>query len=75
MHFTDKSEIRKYMSQHCKRKGDDGVDQARYALKQLKPTDVQKQLETGLLDIMVEAQFLACLNHPNVVRIFFFVFS
>lgn len=43
-------------------------DQARYALKQIKPTDVKKQLEAALIDISIESKFLACLNHPNIIK-------
>jgi len=66
--FENKSEIRKYMSTNCMRKDDDDRDQARYALKQLAPTNVQKKLEQALIDISIEAKFLACLNHPNIIK-------
>jgi hypothetical protein len=70
--FQNKSEIRKYMAENCLRSdnNEDGVGQgqARYALKQLRPTDSQKLLEQGLIDISIEARFLACLNHPNVIK-------
>ena len=64
--FQNKAEIRKYMSQNCMRINDDNnteeLSQARYALKQLKPTDKSKQLYQGLVDISIEAKFLACLK-------------
>lgn len=63
--FQDKVEIRKYMSNNCMRKDD---NDARYALKQIKPTDVKKQLEAALIDISIESKFLACLNHPNIIK-------
>jgi len=66
--FQNKSEIRKYMSENCIRKDDIGRDHSRYALKHLKPTNMQKQLEQGLIDISIEAQFLSCFNHPNVIK-------
>jgi hypothetical protein len=69
--FTTKEQIRKYMSTYCQRPGDDEenmVLQARYALKQLKVTDNEKQIRQGLIDLSIEAQFLACLNHPNIIK-------
>mmetsp|Transcript_59239 Transcript_59239/g.125932 ORF Transcript_59239/g.125932 Transcript_59239/m.125932 type:complete len:290 (-) Transcript_59239:614-1483(-) len=64
--FQNKSEIREYMAENCIR--DEGYEHARYALKKLKPNIMQKQLEQGLIDISVEAQFLACLDHPNIIK-------
>ena len=66
--FQNQSEIREYMSENCIRKDEIGGDHSRYALKQLKPTNMQKQLEQGLIDISIEAQYLSCLNHPNVIK-------
>lgn len=59
-----RAEIRAYMAENCMRK----EGGARYALKALKPTDSRKQLERGLLDLSIEAQFLACLDHPSVIK-------
>lgn len=66
--FKSRSEVREYMSKNCMREDEVEGDNARYALKMLKPTNSQKQLEQGLIDISVEAKFLACLNHPNVIK-------
>ena len=71
--FQDKNAIREYMSENCMRDTDNdnnnnGDKAARYALKQLKATDTQKQLEQGLIDISLEAKFLACLNHSNIIK-------
>ncbi len=66
--FQNKDEIRKYMSEYCIRQDEIEGDQARYALKQLKPTDSKKQIEQGLIDISIEAKFLSCLNHPNIIK-------
>eukprot|EP00804_Cyclotella_cryptica_P020464 CCRYP_014435-RA/>CCRYP_014435-RA protein AED:0.14 eAED:0.08 QI:0/0/0/1/1/1/5/0/482 len=69
--FTTKEQIRKYMSTYCLRRGDDEEDKelhARYALKQLKVTDDEKKIRQGLIDLSIEAQFLACLNHPNIIK-------
>eukprot|EP01083_Nonionella_stella_P241448 843184_1 len=57
------------MSENCIRNDVIEGDQARYALKKLKAADSQKELEQGLIDVSIEAQFLACLNHPNVTKI------
>ncbi|KAL7527620.1 hypothetical protein ACHAXR_005226 [Thalassiosira sp. AJA248-18] len=66
--FNNKSEIRHYMSENYMREGESEKNQARYALKHLKPTNAKKQLEQGLVDISMEAQFLSYLAHPNIVR-------
>ena len=67
--FHTTAEIRDYMSNYCTREDKDTLeDHSRYALKQLKPTDDEKKLEQGLIDISIEAKFLACLNHPNVIK-------
>ena len=62
--FQNKAEIREYMSQNCMRPNgnEESGQAARYALKQLKPTDKPKQLYQGLVDISIEAKFLACLK-------------
>ena len=63
--FQNKAEIREYMSQNCMRPNgneESAGQAARYALKQLKPTDKPKQLYQGLVDISIEAKFLACLK-------------
>ena len=75
--FQDKNAIREYLSENCMRDTDNddnngnnssGGQAARYALKQLKTPDTQKQLERGLIDISLEAKFLACLNHSNIIK-------
>ena len=62
--FQNKAAIREYMSQNCMRPNgnEESGQAARYALKQLKPTDKSKQLYQGLVDISIEAKFLACLK-------------
>ena len=63
--FQNKAEIREYMSQNCMRPNgneESAGQAARYALKQLKPTDKPKHLYQGLVDISIEAKFLACLK-------------
>lgn len=62
--FETKSEVREYMAENCIR----AEGGPRYALKQLNPKNSQKGFEQGLMDISIEAKFLACLNHPNVIK-------
>lgn len=64
--FQTKSDIRDYMSKVCLREDGEG-EHARYALKQLK-NESQKHIEQGLIDLSIEAQFLSCLNHPNIIK-------
>ena len=67
--FSTKSQIRKYMHEFCLRPGEEDMKlHARYALKQLKATDSEKHIRQGLIDISIEAQFLAYLNHPNIIK-------
>jgi hypothetical protein len=63
--FQSEAELRNYMSDNCLRVDHTG-SHSRYALKQLKPTSSQKHVEQGLIDLSIEAKFLACLSHPNV---------
>ena len=63
--FQNKSQIRDYMSKKCSRKDENSVEHSRYALKQLKPFDSQKQREDAIIDLSMEAQFLSYLNHPR----------
>ncbi len=65
--FKTKSEIRSYMSKVYFREDEEGKH-ARYALKQLKPNEQQKHVEQGLIDLSIEAQFLSCLDHPNIIK-------
>lgn len=66
--FQSKPELRKYMSQNCLR--EDGTEShSRYALKRLKPANSQKFVEQGLIDLSIEAKFLANLNHPSIIRL------
>jgi len=66
--FQNKAEIRTYMSDNCLREDGTGT-YSRYALKQLKPTNSQKHVEQGLIDLSIEAKFLANLNHPSIIRL------
>jgi len=66
--FQSKAEIRTYMSDNCLREDGTG-SHSRYALKQLKPNNSQKHVEQGLIDLSIEAKFLANLNHPSIIRL------
>ena len=65
--FRNTDEMRKYMSEYCLREDDEGKH-ARYALKQLKPTNDRDKLEQGLIDIAIEAKFLSYISHPNIIK-------
>lgn len=65
--FQNTDEIREYMSEYCLREDDEGKH-ARYALKQLKPTNDRDKLEQGLIDIAIEAKFLSYISHPNIIK-------
>jgi hypothetical protein len=65
----NKDEMRKFMSENFLRKDDDGLgDHSRYALKQVKMTNLKK-VTLGLIDLSLEAKFLSCINHPNIIKI------
>lgn len=67
--FKNKDEIREYMSENFMRKDDDCLGKhPRYALKQVKMINM-KQVETGLIDLSLEAKFLSCMNHPNIIKL------
>lgn len=65
--FQSTEEIRNFMSEFCLRADDEGTH-SRYALKQLKPTNDRKKLEQGMIDLAIEAKFLSCINHPNIIK-------
>lgn len=57
------------MHEFCLRPAEEDMSMvSRYALKQLKATDDETHIRQGLIDISIEAQFLACLNHPNIIK-------
>jgi len=64
---------RQFVAQHCIRdaKSKNEPSTPRYALKRLRP-DVMGDADLyrmGAADLVVEARFLACLEHPNIVKI------
>ena len=65
----NKDQIRKFMSENFMRKDDDSLGyHPRYALKQVRMTSLKK-VEQGLIDLSLEAKFLSCINHPNIIKI------
>ena len=64
---------RQFLAQHCIRGAQSKNEPStpRYALKRLRP-DVMAEDDTyamGAADLVVEARFLASLEHPNIVKI------
>mmetsp|Transcript_35957 Transcript_35957/g.43316 ORF Transcript_35957/g.43316 Transcript_35957/m.43316 type:complete len:444 (-) Transcript_35957:496-1827(-) len=56
---------RQYIASRCTRRGE-----ARYAVKVLHSNykdDPDRHL-MGVIDLVIEARFLACLSHPNIIR-------
>jgi hypothetical protein len=67
--FQSKDDIRKYMSKNFMRKDDDGPrEHPQYALKQVRMTSL-KQVQQGIINLSLEAKFLSCMNHPNIIKI------
>ena len=60
-------ESRKFIAKHCYRYNGD----ARYALKRLKKATIQDSLTflNGMSDLSTETQFLAVLEHPNIIKL------
>ena len=56
---------RSFMQANCLR--GPGKD-CRYALKKLQDTDNAQTFVNGLVDIAVEARFLAVIRHPNIIK-------
>jgi serine/threonine protein kinase len=56
---------RGFMKDHCLRNGE-----ARYAIKRIKSTLVgEEEITNAAIDLAREAEFLAALDHPHIVRI------
>lgn len=60
---TAQDEDRGFMKDHCFRDGS-----ARYAIKQLKPNRTPEELSEAIIDIAMEAKFLARLSHSNIIK-------
>lgn len=57
---------RKFIAAKCIRKGKD----ARYALKLLSPETLEdpERFVAGIIDLAIEARFLAVVKHPNIIK-------
>jgi len=60
---VDMNHDRGFMKDHCFREGS-----ARYAVKQLKSSLSMEQFGEAVIDMAMEAKFLAVLSHPNIVK-------
>ena len=58
-----RNEDRGFMKHHCFRDGS-----ARYAIKQLKPIAAPEAQADAIIDLAMEAKFLAVLSHPNIIK-------
>jgi serine/threonine protein kinase len=57
------NEDRGFMKDHCFRSGS-----ARYAIKQLKSRRTPEELSEAIIDLAMEAKFLARLSHTNIIK-------
>jgi serine/threonine protein kinase len=57
---------RNFMAQHCIRQGKD----CRYAIKQIQDSirSTPDTFVNGLVDLAIEARFLAVVRHPNIIK-------
>ena len=67
------TEARQFLARHCIRdaKSRNEPSTPRYAIKRLR-ADVMEDddaYQMGAADLVIEARFLACLEHPNIVKI------
>lgn len=61
--FSDIKEMKQYMVETCMREGD-----SRYAIKVLRKDLTKKDHQYGVMDLAVEAKFLASIVHPNIIK-------
>lgn len=63
-------ENKKFIAEHCLRKGGDSKGDSRYAVKYLSPEIVKDQarLVQGVMDLAIEVRFLSDFEHPNIVK-------
>jgi len=74
MQIKSNWEDRNFMSVHCTRRGSQGAalsSSSRYAIKMLDQKHCAKEDEffTGVLDMAIEAHFLAAMEHPHVLKL------
>eukprot|EP00592_Proboscia_alata_P004354 CAMPEP_0194378660 /NCGR_PEP_ID=MMETSP0174-20130528/36769_1 /TAXON_ID=216777 /ORGANISM="Proboscia alata, Strain PI-D3" /LENGTH=366 /DNA_ID=CAMNT_0039160859 /DNA_START=107 /DNA_END=1204 /DNA_ORIENTATION=- len=55
---------RQYIAGHCSRLGD-----SRYALKRISGGISRDSQEDAIIDLAIEARFLAVVHHPNIIKI------
>ena len=60
---TNPDEARVFMAENTLRDG-----HARYAIKRLKPDLSEKDRKDAVMDMAIEAKFLAVISHPNIVK-------
>ena len=62
------TEMRSHVAEHCYR---EASDSSRYAIKFLSKETIEDhdRFCTGAADLVVEAKFLASLEHPNIVKL------
>jgi serine/threonine protein kinase len=63
-------ENKKFIAEHCLRKGGDSKGDARYAVKYLSP-EIEKdsvRFVQGVMDLAIEVRFLSDIEHPNIVK-------
>uniref|UniRef100_A0A7S2RHH1 Protein kinase domain-containing protein n=1 Tax=Eucampia antarctica TaxID=49252 RepID=A0A7S2RHH1_9STRA len=61
--YSEINDVKKYMSETCMRRND-----SRYAIKCLKENLTEKERRYGVLDLAIEAKFLASIIHPNIIK-------
>jgi serine/threonine protein kinase len=63
-------ENKKFIAEHCLRKGGDSKGDARYAIKYLSPETAKDPalLVQGVMDLAIEVRFLSDIEHPNIVK-------
>jgi len=64
-------EIRNFMRAHCTHRGSHDTTSSRYAIKMLdqKHCAYEDDFFTGVVDLAVEAHFLAAMEHPHILSI------
>lgn len=64
-HYGYEYSTRGFMKDHCLREGE-----ARYAIKRIRSSIVgEEEITDAAIDLAREAEFLAGLSHPNIIRI------
>jgi serine/threonine protein kinase len=63
-------ENKKFIAEHCLRKGGNSKGDARYAVKYLSPeiANDPARLIQGVMDLAIEVRFLSDFEHPHIVK-------